>query len=545
MCLRSCCFPGDGGEMEKDLPKQSIEIMRTHLVALNQRVGMIAPRDPELSKGLQELFTDLGKLEDVIEGRCQRNKTLAQRASSPELNPNDVLEALPVYVVLLTPDYHVAFANRVFRERFGESYGRRCFECLFDRTEPCEICETYTVLRTLAPHEWEWVGPDGRKYQVLDFPFTDTEGSPLILEMGIDVTDRKQAEQALREASLYTRSLIEASPDPLVTISADGKVTDVNKATELATGILRQQLIGSDFSDYFTEPERAKEGYRRVLQEGLVRDYPLAIRHTSGRVTDVLYNATVYRNEAGKVQGIFAAARDVTVRKRTEDALRESEMQLRYFSSQLLTAQENERRRVARELHDGIGQSLTAIKFKVESFLQETCQTRMEVKAKPLEAIIPMIQEGVREIRRVQQDLRPSILDDLGILATLSWLCREFEATYSAIHIEKQIEIEEREVPDSLKLVIYRISQEALNNISKHSHADLVHLSLRKTEKAIEFSVQDNGHGFSFSRALSVEGPGKGLGLVSMKERVEHSGGSFSVESTKGKRTVILASWPI
>ncbi len=108
-----------------------------------------------------------------------------------------VLETLPAYVALLTTDYHVFFANRVFRERFGESEGKRCFEFLFNRTEPCEICETYRVLETIAPHHWEWTGPDGRNYDVFDFPFTDTDGSLLILEMGIDITERKQAEDAL------------------------------------------------------------------------------------------------------------------------------------------------------------------------------------------------------------------------------------------------------------------------------------------------------------------------------------------------------------
>ena len=106
----------------------------------------------------------------------------------------DVLETLPGYLVLLTPDHHVPFANRFFRERYGESHGRRCYEYLFGRTEPCEMCEAYRVLKTMTPHEWEWTGPDGRKYQVFDFPFTDTDGSTLILEMGIDITDRRLAE---------------------------------------------------------------------------------------------------------------------------------------------------------------------------------------------------------------------------------------------------------------------------------------------------------------------------------------------------------------
>ncbi len=230
-------------------------------------------------------------------------------------------------------------------------------------------------------------------------------------------------------------------------------------------------------------------------------------------------------------------------RIKVEEQLKESEKKLRHLSSQLLAAQENERRRVARELHDGLGQSLTAIKYKVESFLQETRQSRMKSKAKPLEAIIPIIQEGVREIHRIQQDLRPSILDDLGILATLSWVCREFEATYPAIHIDRLIEMQESDVPDSLKMVIYRILQEALNNISKHSKAELVHLSLRKIERAIELSIQDNGRGFDVREAVFREDTRRGIGLSSMRERAEATGGTFFIESDPGKGTRIQVTW--
>jgi len=136
---------------------------------------------------------------------------------------------------------------------------------------------------------------------------------------------RKRAEEELRSVSLYTRNLIEASLDPLVTISPEGKITDVNKAIELVTGISRVQLIGSDFSVYFTEHEKAREVYQHVFEKGFVKDYPLAIKHVSGSITDVLYNATVYKDAAGNVVGIFAAVRDITERKKAEETLRESE----------------------------------------------------------------------------------------------------------------------------------------------------------------------------------------------------------------------------
>ena len=136
--------------------------------------------------------------------------------------------------------------------------------------------------------------------------------------------------RALRQANAYNRSLLEASLDPLVTIGPDGKITDVNAATEAVTGSARATLIGTDFSDYFTDPEKARAGYQQVFREGFVRDYPLELRHRDGRISSVLYNASVYRDENGKVVGIFAAARDITKRKLAEEALRRSEQR---FSS--------------------------------------------------------------------------------------------------------------------------------------------------------------------------------------------------------------------
>ncbi len=149
----------------------------------------------------------------------------------------------------------------------------------------------------------------------------DDKARPSHVCMIEEVTARKESEDATRAASQYARSLIEASLDPLVTISSEGKITDVNTATERATGADRSALIGSDFADYFTEPEKAREGYRKVFSQGFVTDYPLAIRHASGKVTDVLYNASVYRDAAGNALGVFAAARDITERKRVEEEL--------------------------------------------------------------------------------------------------------------------------------------------------------------------------------------------------------------------------------
>ena len=264
------------------------------------------------------------ELESRVEERTAELREAVQSAVTERHRLYDVLEALPVYVCLLDKDYRMPFANRYFRETFKEPQGRRCYDFLFNRKKPCETCETYTVMKTRAPHHWFWTGPNGRDYDIYDFPFTDTDGSFMILEMGIDITEQKKAEGALKKANAYNRSLIEASVDPLVTINPDGTISDVNEATIRVTGFSREELIGTDFSDYFTEPEKAKGGYEKVFRDGSVTDYALEIRHRNGQVTPVLYNAVVYRDAAGNVTGVFAAARDITGQKKAEEAIQKA-----------------------------------------------------------------------------------------------------------------------------------------------------------------------------------------------------------------------------
>jgi PAS domain S-box-containing protein len=159
---------------------------------------------------------------------------------------------------------------------------------------------------------------DGRLTDVLynASVYKDARGNVLgVFAAARDITAQKQASQ-------YARSLIEASVDPLVTISPEGKITDVNEATVKVTGAAREKLIGADFANYFTEPEKAREGYQRVFSEGFVTDYPLTIRHADGRQTDVLYNASVYKDARGNVLGVFAAARDITAQKQASQYAR-------------------------------------------------------------------------------------------------------------------------------------------------------------------------------------------------------------------------------
>ncbi|OHE57289.1 MAG: hypothetical protein A2Z47_12845 [Thermodesulfovibrio sp. RBG_19FT_COMBO_42_12] len=226
----------------------------------------------------------------------------------------DVLEMLPAYLVLLTPDYHVAFANRFFRKRFGEDHGRCCFEYLFDRTEPCEICETYKVLKTGLPQRWEWTGPDDRNYDIYDFPFTDIDGSPLIMEMGIDITERKKAEDALRMNEEKYRSLIEQAADGIVILDKWLNIKDVNPAICQMSGYSMEEIKGLNVKTLIpSEDLTARPLPLDLLFAGETVLEERQVFRKDGSLIDVEASAKML--EDGNIQVI---ARDITERKNRE-----------------------------------------------------------------------------------------------------------------------------------------------------------------------------------------------------------------------------------
>ncbi len=232
----------------------------------------------------------------------------------------------------------------------------------------------------------------------------------------------------------------------------------------------------------------------------------------------------------------------VEARDKLEKRVKERTKELEMLSSRLLTAQEEERKRIAGDLHDGIGQCLSAVKFMVETALEKMTGKVPDSDLKSLKALVPLLQETSEEVRTIVMNLRPSILDDLGVLATIGWFCRQFQAVYSYINLKEIIEIKENQVPDPLKTIIFRILQEAMNNISKHSEADRVTIYFGKKGDKIMLKIEDNGKGFD-AGAVTYGLSGKGFGITGMKERTELSGGIFSISSGPRKGTGVYASW--
>jgi signal transduction histidine kinase len=236
---------------------------------------------------------------------------------------------------------------------------------------------------------------------------------------------------------------------------------------------------------------------------------------------------------------------DITDHKKAQLALEASEQQLRKFSSRLQSAQEEERKRIARDLHDSIGQSLMVVKLNVEKAIKSipTGDCNEEMVAGRLQSLIPLIQSCVEETRRICSGLRPHMLDDIGVIATIGWFCRNFHHSFPNLLIRRNIEVAEDQIPERLKIVIFRILQEALSNTTKYSRASLVNITLTQKEGRLDLNISDNGVGFNLNAVLIGNNGGGGMGLTGMRERTELSGGRFKIESTKGKGTSIFASW--
>ena len=395
-------------------------------------------------------------------------------------------------------------------------------------------------------------------------------------QLRAEVEDRRKAEEALRESQERTAWLArfpEENPNPIVRVSTDGSVLYCNPAAvemsgwtcvvgqpmdyrllplvtqAIAEGEEAQQdiAIGKSFYSVWVAPFPG-EGYANVygrnvterkLAEEALRQRTLELQ----QLTQTLEQQVQERTEELEVANEELRT-EIDECIRADIELKKSESNLRHLSLELLNAQEKERKLVAGEIHDSIGSFLSAVKFKVETALTELAD-RSPQTTTALKSLVPIVQGAIDEARRIQMNLRPSTLDDLGLLATIRWLCRQFESTYSAIGVKQSIKIEEHEVPDSLKTVIFRVLQEGLNNIAKHSMAKVVLLFLRKAGQGVQLVIQDNGQGFDLSKLQSPNDTTQGLGLKSMRERTELSGGSFKIESSKGGGTVIRASWPL
>lgn len=356
-------------------------------------------------------ITERKKAEEIVAAERQRFFAL--------------LDSLPAYIYLYAADYSCAFVNRYFREHFGAPGAKPCYSFLHGCPELCEGCPTLKTFQDGTAQEWEWTTGDGRTYQLYDHPLTDVDGSSIVLEMGVDITARKKAEEALKE----------------------------------------------------------------------------------------------------------------------------SEQRMRYLTTQLLTVQEDERRRMSQELHDELGQTLLGMKLRISSLKDQLQKGKPRKDQKGLvedcDHLLQYLQEMVESVRRLSRDLSPAILEDLGLSAAIRNLFDDFCQRHQ--HIQTcsfDLDAIDDVLPKQDQINIYRICQESLTNIGKHSGATRLWLTIKKEDEHISFVLADNGRGFDLD-GQSGQIPGKGLGLATLDERVRILGGALRLESKKDGGTRIMFEIPV
>ena len=371
--------------------------------------------------------------------------------------------------------------------------------------------------------------------------------------LSTDPTERHLADEAARRAGDYNRSLIEASLDPLVTIAPDGKIIDVNNAAEKVTGLSRQQLIGTDFSDYFTDPGKARAGYEQMFREGLIKDYELQIRHRDGHVTPVLYNAWVYRHEAGDVIGVFAA-RDISERKRAEEEIRKLneglERRVRERTAELQASNRELEAFTYSVSHDLRG-PLRHIDGFSKLLLEEYSADLPEDARRHLSRI----RDGTRRMGMMVDDLlnlarlgRKELSMQLtGLSSLLDEAIRDLQPEMAGREIEWRIgklpfvECD----PALVKQVFANLLSNALKFTRPQEHAVIEVGATTQDGRAVIF-VRDNGVGFSMKYVDKLFGvfqrlhrpedfEGTGIGLATVQRIVHKHGGRVWAEGELNK----------
>lgn len=357
--------------------------------------------------------------------------------------------------------------------------------------------------------------------------------------------EKRVLEDKIRQSETLYQTIVENAHDAIWTVDTQGNFMFVNRRGEEIGGYKLSELAGKNFAPLIHPDDLpgVKDLFLKIL-EGESNGAEFEARlYTKDREIHLLSlsSAPIYKN--GRVIGLLGIGKDITEHRKAEDALRESEKQLRYLSSQLLTAEETERRRISKELHDELGGALTVLKLRL-SFIKKGLKRDQVTIKEECETISQYVDQVIENVRRLSRDLTPSILEDVGLSAAIHWLIANSNKNYHTNMTLDGVDIDHLFSPNA-QIIIYRILQEALTNIGKHAQARNASVMIKGYEDGVSFSIEDDGVGFDPLRAATVNPNERGLGLAIMDERARMLGGSLEIWSEEGKGTRIFFHVPL
>jgi signal transduction histidine kinase len=559
--------------------------------------GVLTLRDPIEAIGLSLFFglsiaicvmTELShrnreklaayQLEEAVRNersKLEEAKRVVEMAHAERQRLFNLLDSLPAMISLLSPDHQVVFANRAFRTDFGLPDARHCYEVQFGRSAPCEHCENFEVLKTGKPHHWEHLGPDGHLVETYDTLFPDLDGSPLVLSMNFDITQRrkdeielreyrerlealvnerttqleasnarlladiaqrKKAEEALREserrysalfankinAMVHCRIVTDEQGSPV-----DYRVLKVNQAFEEILKVRREKIEGHTVNEFSRGGGNFGFDHIGLFGKIALEGGELKVEAAYVQATGQYLSIYAYSAIPGEFTAMFT---DVTQIKKGEDTKRA-------LMARLQKVREEERTTVARELHDQLGQILTAIKMDMTWVARRLPKENVEVRER-LEQTIHLINDGAQTVRKICSGLRPRLLDDIGLAAAIEWQANEFSAR-TGIRCKTSVPAEDVELDSDCVTAIFRVFQEALTNVTRHAEAHQVMAKLSRHAGSIQLVVEDDGKGFCEAET------GNSLGLLGMRERAEACGGHLTIATAPSQGTAVTMRIPL
>jgi len=358
--------------------------------------------------------------------------------------------------------------------------------------------------------------------------------------------ERDRAEANLLFSEKKYSKVVESSLTGIYVIQ-DGKIVFANPRFAEIYGYSLDELIGTDGLSLVHPGDRklvAERGEMRLRGKTVPKEYEARGLHKNGTTLWIKRHNTL--TEYDGRPAILGNVEDVTDQKLAEDEIRRKEKEVRVVSSRLLNSWEEERKRIAYEVQEGLAQTMSAIKYRVESALGLMPERETSRVAGLLEPVIAIVQEGVSDIRQMASRLRPMMLDDMGILPTIGWLCREVEKTYPSLRIESYLNIEEGQIREPLKVVIYRILENGLGFVAKSGHRGSVEISLEYVEGAIDLILRTDSDVFDLPDESSLSGAQVESALFTINEFAILSGGSFFIDTWDGKAgSALHVSWPL
>jgi PAS domain S-box-containing protein len=458
--------------------------------------------------------------------------------------------AVDLLVVVLDQEGRVVQFNLVTQRLTGYSVdevrGRRIWDFLL---APEDTASFETAFRTVGervrgPEESGWVTKDGRRLLISWSASVSRSGGDVesVILTGIDRTDRLEAQQRVRESEATIRALLETATEAIMAIDRDGRILLANAAGEKLYGYSRNQMIGREFQSLIPQRLRGEHAQRRKAWFDQSSHRPMEVgsdlvglRRDGSEFPEEITLSLVETQE-GPLAVCFVS--DITERKKAEETLLQYQGQLRRLTGNLFTAQESGNRELARELHDGFSQQLAALGMEVSALLKSA--PRSGRLAGQLMQLAQKIRALADDIHRASRQLHPAILDELGLEAALREESEGF-LRQSGIPITFRAEHLPETLPAEVSLCLYRVTQEALRNVQKHSGASSVHLKLEGQPGNVAVHIQDNGAGFDIEAGRKKGG----LGLISMQERCRLVGGKLSIHSARGKGTTVEVRVPL